>query len=164
MRIGRARRRIKRFRKKLRIRIGRRWCRIKRTRRRWRIRYRKRWCRLYKKRRTWRFKYRKKLRRIKRLRITIRIKRRRYRVRRRRGRWFCKVKKTWRGIKRKTFGSFRYKGRRRVVRIIKGRRIKIGRKSYRIKRRRVIRRRSKNFKGLLSAFPYSSYKITFFMN
>ena len=48
------------------------------------------------------------------------------------------------------------------MRIIKGRRIKIGRKSYRIKRRRVIRRRSKNFKGLLIAFPYLSYKIIFF--
>ena len=150
LRIGRVKRRIKRFRRKLRIRIKRKWCRIKRTRRRWRIRVKRRWCRLYKRGRTWRYKYRGRVRTIRRVKITIRIRRRRIRVRRRRGLWFCRVKKSWKRIKRRTFGSYRYKGRRRIVRIRKGRRIRVGRKMYRIKKR-IIRRRRKYIQNLVEA-------------
>ena len=135
-------RRIPRFRRKIRIIIKRKSRRIKRYRKQWRVRIRRKWCGLRRFGRKWYLRRRRKWRRLKRIKLILRLRRRRIRIRRLRRRWYVRRKKRWRRVKRIVRCTIRIRGRRVKAKLIgkKGVRIYRNRRYGKIRRMRIKRK------------------------
>ena len=136
-------RRIRRFRRKIRIIIRKKSRRIKRYRKQWRVRIKRRWCGLRRFGRKWYLRRRRKWRRLKRIKLILRLRKRRIRIRRLRRRWYVRRRKRWRRVKRIVRCTIRIRGRRVKAKLIGRKRVKIFRnrrygKAIRIKFRRKL--------------------------
>ena len=135
--------RIRRFRRRIRIVIRKKSRRIKRFGRRWRVRIRRRWCGLRRFGRKWYLRRRRKWRKLKRVRLILRFRKRRIRIRRLRKKWYVRRKKRWRRVRHIVRCTIRIRGRRVKARLTGRKRLRILRKgrygkAIRIKFRRKL--------------------------
>ena len=138
------RKRIRRFRRRIRILVRRKYRKIKRFGRRWRVRIKRRWCGLRRFGRKWYLRRKRKWRKIKRVKLRLKYRKKRIRIRRRRKKWYVRRRKRWRRVRRRVRCSIRVRGRRVRVRLIGRRRVRITKngRTRRIRFRRELANKS----------------------